>query len=180
MIDFTKRLVSVWRFFTAFPIWWIIQGKSYRWYDKGTVNNSTPIRYRIETPPDKSIMLFFREINSEKDHVFYKVFVGGGSTGGTEISGNIQNKNTHFTSSKPSGTRIWKGVTFTGTMVEKDYEPSFGQIDQGSKTSGALTLDGNTRIYAPNQTVFVELSTTSTAGTGGAQDYKLEYQWVED
>ena len=177
MIDFTKNNSHLWQILQSFPIYWTLLGKSYRAYDRDTINLNDPMYYKIEFPTDRNVILYMRQLDTQEQLLTYRVLIGGSDSGGEVDPVTIFNNNPFFQSSKPSGLTITKDVTLAGQQTEVDYAVVYGSDISGSRSSGGLSLDGFPRIYeAGHPPVYVEINTDQDASD---QNYRLEFQWVE-
>lgn len=145
----------------------------YTYYERPVVAPAGKLYAEFTTPADKWVELTYREVTTDQERFFYRVYTGYGAvTLGADVRiGNLK------AGSDASGSTL-KLVTNAPSLVGATAVtilPVFGAATVGGRASGGLTTNAIARVIPPNTKFLIEFDNQSAAACYAL----LELNWVE-
>lgn len=129
-------------------------------YEQAAIASGAKTYAVITTPSDKYVALIDREVLTDQERLFYRVF--GSFTGGT-LGATIPVKNLRTDS--PFTSDVIANVSTAPATIDQtsiiSTVPVFGSVGAGNRASGGIGADALFRLFAPNSTVLFEWENNS-------------------
>jgi hypothetical protein len=138
----------------------ISRGYGFYLFHEATIPTATKRYLEFTTPSDRYFALNFRQITTDKERLFYRVY--------TNYSGVTASTSVRIGNLKP-GSSVVGGSTYTEATGTPDLSsaiavtilPIFGQVNAGNRASGSLLGDSVFRLIPPDTSFLIELDNQS-------------------
>lgn len=119
---------------------------------------------KFVTPADRFVGLLFREVTTDRERVFYRVYTGftNATTGAPIRIGNLRAGSANVSTSQfnvVTSTPNLAGTTVVTTL------PIFGAVNAGNRASGSLVSNNVFRLIPPNTEFLLEIDNQSAEAT---------------
>ena len=119
---------------------------------------------KFVTPADRFVGILFREVTTDHERVFYRVYTGfnNATAGDTIRIGNLRAGSANVSTSQfnvVTSTPNLAGATVVTTL------PIFGAVNAGNRASGGLVSNNVFRLIPPNTEFLLEIDNQSAEAT---------------
>lgn len=116
---------------------------------------------KFVTPADRFVGILFREITTDHERVFYRVYTGfSNATAGAAIRiGNMRAGATNVSTSQFNVVTTTPDLTGATTVT---IVPVFGAVGAGNRASGGLTTNNVFRLIPPSTEFLIEIENNSS------------------
>ncbi len=135
-------------------------GAFYIDYHQTAIAAATKTYVQVHTPIDRYVALIDRELVTDKERAFYRVFTTYGSvTEGASIPVKSLRSNSPFTSGL-TAFECTAPATIDQTSIVSNVA-IFGSVGAGNRASGGINARGLFRLFQPNTTLLFEYENAS-------------------
>lgn len=132
----------------------------YTYWENLSVGVGAKVYAKFTTPPDRYVGILFREVTTNKERVFYRVYTGfSNATTGVSISiGNLRSGTANVSTSQ------FKVVTTVPVLTSASVVtivPIFGEVNSGNRASGSLSNNNVFRLIPPSTDFLIEIDNQS-------------------
>lgn len=146
----------------------------YSYWEIPTLAAGTKTYAKFVAPADRYVGILFREITTDKERVFYRVYTGfsNATTGAAIRIGNLRAASANVSTSQYNLVTTVPDLTGSTTVT---IVPLFGTEGAGNRASGSLTSNNVFRLLPPSAEFLVEVDNQSSA----ARYTLVEFNFLE-
>lgn len=146
----------------------------YTYWESPSIPAGGKVYAKFVCPPDRFVGILFREITTDKERVFYRVYTGfSNATAGAAIR--IGNLRAGSINSSTSQLNVVTSTPNLASATTVTILPLFGAVGAGNRASGSLANNNVFRLLPPGSEFLVELDNQST----DAAYALVELNWLE-
>jgi hypothetical protein len=132
----------------------------YSYWETPSIPVGGKVYAKFICPPDRFVGVLFREVTTDKERLFYRVYTGfSNATAGTDIR--RSNLRASSINSSTSQFNIVTTVPVLTGATEVTILPLFGAVGSGNRASGSLVSNNVFRLLPPNSEFLIELENLS-------------------
>lgn len=146
----------------------------YSYWETPSIPADGKVYAKFICPPDRFVGVLFREVTTDKERLFYRVYTGfSNATAGADIRrGNLRATSINSSTSQLNVVTTVPVLTGATTVT---ILPLFGSVGSGNRASGSLVSNNVFRLLPPNSEFLIELENQSAE----AAYVLVELNWLE-
>lgn len=153
----------------------VVRGTAfYSYWEIPTIAAAGKVYARFICPPDRFVGVLFREVTTDHERTFYRVYTGfTNATQGAAIRiGNLRAASSNASTSQFNLVTTVPNLT-NATVVT--ILPVFGSVSAGNRANGSLVSNNVFRLLPPGSEFLIEIENASA----GAGYVLVELNWLE-